>query len=161
MLILLAKIGATILGLLGIAIVLLRFFDEKQRFPRSAFPNIFESLEETNYPKPFLMKVEFEDSPQWFILRREPTDTGPELSLCLPRVGYTDEDYQALERTYLAHGFEFQRCAEMSRFFAAVPVRTSSSTRSGGEISAHAARLFMQALNIDPATPFRRSIQTD
>ena len=145
-----------VLGLLIGAYILFRIWDARTLFDRSAFPELFRTLEQTKLKKTFMLVIRFEGVRQWFLLSREPHDNGTTMYLCLPRVGFTDEDYARLEKTFEAHSFEFRTEPEMSRFFAKVPILAAAGSKEASIRGAHAARLFMEATGIEPTTKFRR-----
>ena len=153
---------ATVLIILGLVIsayVALRIWDARTLLDRSAFPEIFAGLEDMNLTGTFMFVIRFEGVRQWFILSREAHGDQSTMYLCLPRVGFSDDDYASLEKMFLAHSFEFRKEPEMSRFFARIPIDAADRDKRTSVIAAHAARLFMQALDIDPAVKFRRKYE--
>ena len=145
-----------IAALLIAAYVALQVWDARTLYDRSAFPELFDGLESMKLSGKFMFVIRFIDVRYWFILAREQRDSCSSMYLCLPRIGFADEDYSKLERTFTAHSFEFRLEPEMSRFYAKIPIDHAGQGAKSSVRAAHAARLFMDALEIDSAAKFRK-----
>ena len=152
----LAETFFLIAALLIAAYVALRVLDARTLYDRSAFPELFDGLERMKLSGKFMIVIRFIDVRYWFILAREHRDNCSSMYICIPRVGFVDEDYLKLEKKFSANSFEFQREPEMSRFYAKIPIEPRDETTKSSIRAAHAARLFMDALNLDPAAKFRK-----